>query len=116
MPRERRGRDKETRRGGDKETRRSLPLVSSSPCLLLSLSLLLCVSVANSSAQTAIKDPAARVTEALAAALRQATDILTIEDPAARDEALRKLLETGDASEQIQAAREAVITRWAQQA
>jgi tetratricopeptide (TPR) repeat protein len=74
--------------------------------------------VANSSAQaqTAIKDPAARVTGALAGALRQAADILSIEDPAARDAALRKFLETGDASEQIQAAREAAVTKWAQQA
>jgi tetratricopeptide (TPR) repeat protein len=79
--------------------------------------------VSNSSAQAqpaqaqsaaAIDDPAARVTETLAGAMRLTADILAIDDPAVRDAALRKLLEPGAASEKIQAAREAVVTRWAQ--
>jgi tetratricopeptide (TPR) repeat protein len=78
--------------------------------------------VANSSAraqatqvQSATNDnPAARVTETLAGAMRLTTDILAIDDPDARDAALRKLLEPGDPSEKIQAAREAVVRRWAQ--
>ncbi|MBO0863056.1 MAG: tetratricopeptide repeat protein [Chloracidobacterium sp.] len=74
--------------------------------------------MANSSAQgqTPIEKPAARVTEALAGALRQAADILSIEDPTARDAALRKLIEIGDASEQIQAAQEAAVTGLARKA
>src|SRR5262245_3056110 len=114
-----------TRRRGDKETRRfsSFLLVPLSPCLLVSLSLCLCVSVANSSAQAqpapaqsgpAIEDPAARVTKALAGASYLVSEILAIEDPAARAEALRKFFETGKTSEQIQTAREAVVTRRAQ--
>ncbi|HMB28063.1 MAG TPA: hypothetical protein VKS99_08140, partial [Blastocatellia bacterium] len=76
--------------------------------------------MANSSAQAqpalsqndpAIKDPAARVTKALAGASYLVAEILDIEDPAARDAALRKFLETGNTSEQIQTAREAVVTR-----
>ncbi|HEX5081959.1 MAG TPA: tetratricopeptide repeat protein [Blastocatellia bacterium] len=43
-----------------------------------------------------------------------AAEILAIEDSAARDEVLRKFRETGAPSEQIQAAREAVVTRLAQ--
>jgi tetratricopeptide (TPR) repeat protein len=79
--------------------------------------------VANSSSQaqpapaqsdSAIKDPAARVTKALAGASYLAAEILEIEDPAARAAVLRKFLETGDTSEQIQMAREAVVTRRAQ--
>jgi len=79
--------------------------------------------VANSSAQAqpapaqnvpAIKDPAARVTEALAGAVHVAAEIIAIKDPASRAAALHKLFETGVASEQIQAAREAVVTKWAQ--
>ncbi|HKC87534.1 MAG TPA: tetratricopeptide repeat protein [Blastocatellia bacterium] len=79
--------------------------------------------MANSSAQAqsalsqsdpAIKDPAARVTKALAGASYLVAEILEIEDPAARDAALRKFFETGNTSEQIQAAREAVVTRRAQ--
>ncbi|HEY8460508.1 MAG TPA: tetratricopeptide repeat protein [Blastocatellia bacterium] len=77
--------------------------------------LCLCVSVANSPAQAQsvpeIKDPAARVTEAFAGAMRLAAEVLAIEDPSARDAILRKLLETGPASERIQAAREAVVER-----
>src|SRR5215471_9785593 len=94
------------------------PLFSLSP--LLFLSLCLCVSVANSSAQAqpalsqsapAIKDPAARVTKALAGASYLVAEILAIEDPAARAAVLRKFLGPGDTSEQIQTAREAVVTR-----
>src|SRR5882672_755529 len=124
-------RDGETGRRGDWATGRKIPPVAQSPRrpvspslhLSISLSLCLCVSVANSSAQAqhepaqgapAIEDPAARVTETLAGAVRLAAEILAIEDPAARDAALRKLHETGAASEQIQAAREAVVTKWAQ--
>jgi len=79
--------------------------------------------VANSSAQAqpahapgggAIRDPAARVTEALAGASYLVAEILEIEDPAARAAVLRKFLETGNASEQIQTAREAVVKRRAQ--
>src|SRR6266508_3887858 len=119
-------REGETRRRGDKETRRfsPFPLFPLSPCLLV-LSLCLCVSVANSSSEAqpapaqsdpAIKDPAARVTKALAGASYLVAEILEIEDPAARAAVLRKFLETGNTSEQIQTAREAVITRRAQSA
>src|SRR5262245_6190683 len=67
------------------------------------VSLCLCVSVSNSSAQaqpapvqsaTPVKNPAALVTEALAGASYLAAEILAIEDPAARDAALRKFIET----------------------
>src|SRR5262249_35736250 len=110
----------ETRRRGDEMRRSPCLLVSPSPCLLV-LSLCLCLSVANSSAQAqpapaqnvpAIKDPAARVTEALAGAVHVAAEIIAIKDPASRAAALQKLFETGVASEQIQAAREAVVTKW----
>jgi tetratricopeptide (TPR) repeat protein len=88
------------------------------PSLLLSVSLCLCVSVANSSAQAQsvpeIKGSAVRVTETLAGAMSLAAEILAIEDPSDRDAVLGKLLETGPASEQIQAAREAIAMRWAQ--
>ena len=58
-----------------------------------------------------MKDPAARVTKALAGASYLVAEILAIEDPAARDAALRKFFETGNTSEQIRTAREAVVTR-----
>src|SRR5215510_13970438 len=117
-------REGETRRRGDKETRRfsPFPLFPLSPCLLI-LSLCLCVSVANSSAEAqpapaqsnpAIRDPAVRVTEALVGASYLVAEILAIDDPAARVAALRKFLETGNAPERIQTAREAVVTRRAQ--
>jgi tetratricopeptide (TPR) repeat protein len=79
--------------------------------------------VANSSAQAqsapaqsdpAITNPAARVTEALAGASYLVAEILAVEDPAARVAALRKFLETGAGSEQVQTAREAVVMRRAQ--
>jgi tetratricopeptide (TPR) repeat protein len=124
-------RDGETGRLGDWATGRKFPPVAPSPrppvapslYLSISLSLCLCVSVANSSAQAqpaptqsvpAIKDSAARVTEALAVASHLVAEILAIEDPAARAAALRKFLETNNTSEQVQAAREAAVTRWAQ--
>jgi tetratricopeptide (TPR) repeat protein len=115
--------DKGTRGQGDKGKNvlsPCLPFPLSPP---LFLSLCLCVSVANSSSQAqpapaqsdlAIKDPAARVTKALAGASYLVAEILEIEDPAARAAVLRKFLETGNASEQIQTTREAVVTRRAQ--
>src|SRR2546422_1312976 len=124
------GRDGETEGQRDRETERQresvskFPSVSPSPrlpislslCLSVSLSLCLSVSLSTSStqAQPAIKDSAARVTEALAGASHLVAEILAIEDPAARAEALRKFVETNNISEQIQAAREAVVTRRAQ--
>src|SRR5262245_22319338 len=132
MPQSHRVTQKEGQRDGETEGRRdrvflfSLSLRPSiSPSLHLSLSLSLClsVSVANSSSQAqpapaqsdpAIKDPAASVTKALAGASYLAAEILEIEDSAARAAVLRKFLETGNTSEQIQTAREAVVTRRAQ--
>jgi hypothetical protein len=81
--------------------------------------------VANSPAQAqstqaqsvpAIKDPAARVTEAFAEGIYLVANILAIDDPAARAAALRNFLETGDAVERTQAAREAIVTEWARSA
>ena len=66
--------------------------------------------------QSSIKDPAARVTEAIARAGRLIAETLAIEDPAARAAALRKFLETNNTSEQTLAEREAIVTRWAQMA
>src|SRR5262245_47200440 len=126
-----RKRDRETERLGDGATGgrgenfapSPRPSVSLSLRLCVSVVLCLCVSVANSSAkaQTApaqsapeIRDPAARVTEALARASYLIAEILAIKDPAARAAALRKFLEANNTSEQIQAAREAAVTRWAQ--
>jgi tetratricopeptide (TPR) repeat protein len=106
--------DKETRRVGDKEIVISRFPLSLSPCLLVSLSLLLSVSVASAQSVPEIKGPAVRVTGAMAEAMRLTAEILAIEDPAARDAILQKLLKTGPASEQIQAAREAIVTKWAQ--
>src|SRR5687767_2395637 len=92
--------DKETRRQGDGMKQSPCLLVSLSPILFVSLSLCLCVSVANSSARAqstqvqnppAIESPAARITETLAGAMRLTADILAIEDAAVRDAALRKL-------------------------
>jgi tetratricopeptide (TPR) repeat protein len=124
-----RQRDWATGRQGDGATGRKFPPVAPSPhrpvalSLLVFLSLCLCVSVANSSAKAqsapsqsdpAIKYPAARVTEALAGASYLVAEILAVEDPAARVAALRKFLETGAASEQVQTAHEAVVIRRAQ--
>src|SRR5262244_3321648 len=124
-----RQRDEATGRRGDEATGRKFPPVAPSPrrlvapSLLVFLSLCLCVCVANSSAQAqpapaqsvpAIKDSAARVTEALAVASHVVAEILAIEDPAARAAALRKFLETNNTSEQTQTAREAAVNRWAQ--
>src|SRR5262245_54966067 len=85
---------------------------------ILSICALLCAAAQAQSppAQSAptIKDSAARVTEALAVASHLVAEILAIEDSAARVAALRKFLETNNASEQVQAAREAAVTRWAQ--
>lgn len=67
-------------------------------------------------AQSSIKDPAARVTEAIAGAVHLIAETLAIEDPAARAAALRKFLETNNTSEQTQAEREAIVTKWAQMA
>src|SRR5262249_31928720 len=132
MPQSHRATQKGEKRDGGTEGRRDRallfslslrPSVSPSLHLSLSVSLCLCVSAANSSAQAqpspaqsdpAIRDPAARVTEALVGASYLVAEILAIEDPAARVAALRKFLETGNASEQIQTAREAVVTRRAQ--
>src|SRR5262249_37947392 len=132
MPQSHRAEQKEGKRDGGKEGRRDRaflfsmslrPSVSPSLHLSISLSLCLCVSVANSSAQAqsapaqsdpAIKDPAARVTKALAGASYLVAEVLEIEDPAARAAVLRKFLETGNTSEQIQTTHEAVVTRRAQ--
>src|SRR5215813_5581863 len=132
MPQSQRATQKEGKRDGGTEGRidRALlfslslrPSVSPSLHLSLSLSLCLCVSVANSSPQAqpapaqsdpAIKDPAALVTKALAGASYLVAEILEIEDPAARAAVLRKFIETGATSEQIQTTRESVVTRRAQ--
>jgi tetratricopeptide (TPR) repeat protein len=89
-------------------------LFSSSLRLSVSLSLCLSVSIASAQSVPAIDEPAARVTKGLAGAVSLAAEILAIEDGAARDEVLRKLREAGVPSGQIQAAREAVVTRLAQ--
>src|SRR5262245_508205 len=116
-----RRREEETE--GQRDKQRCGSSISSSLLLCISVSLCLCVSVANSSAQAqtapaqsapAIKDPAARVTEALAGASYLVAEILAIKDPAARAAALRKFLESNNTSEQIQTAREAAVSRWAQ--
>jgi tetratricopeptide (TPR) repeat protein len=67
-------------------------------------------------AQSSIKDPAARVTVAMAGAIRLIAETLAIEDPAARAAALRKFLETNNTSELTLAEREAIVTKWAQMA
>src|SRR5262245_5361536 len=108
---------------GQRESASKFPAVS--PTLRLPISLSLCLSVSLSLCQAqaqpapaqsapAIDDPAARVTKALAGASYLVSEILAIEDPAARAAALRKFLETGNTSEQIQTTREAVVTRRAQ--
>jgi tetratricopeptide (TPR) repeat protein len=88
--------------------------ISLSPCLLVSLFLCLSVSVANAQSVRAIENPAARVTEGLAGAMRLAIEILEIEDPAVRAAALQKFLATGASSEQARLAREAIVMKWAQ--
>src|SRR5262245_46282049 len=108
---------------GQRESASKFPAVS--PTLRLPISLSLCLSVSLSLCQAqaqpapaqsapAIDDPAARVTKALAGASYLVAEILAIEDPAARAAALRKFFETGNTSEKIQTAREAVVTRRAQ--
>jgi tetratricopeptide (TPR) repeat protein len=70
--------------------------------------------VANAQSVRAIENPAARVTEGLAGAMRLAIEILEIEDPAVRTAALQKFLATGAGSEQARLAREAIVIKWAQ--
>jgi tetratricopeptide (TPR) repeat protein len=67
-------------------------------------------------AQNSIEDPAARATKALAGAGRLIVETFAIEDPAARAAALRKFLETNNASELTLAEREGIVMRWAQMA
>jgi tetratricopeptide (TPR) repeat protein len=70
--------------------------------------------VAHAQDSGAIENSAARVTKTLAGAMRLAAEILAIKDPAVRAAALNRFLATRAASNQVQAAREAVVTRWAQ--
>jgi tetratricopeptide (TPR) repeat protein len=124
MPQSHRAAETERRRDGGTEGRRDRAfLFSLSLRLSVSLSLCLSVSVANSSAraqsppaQSSIQDPAAHITKSFAGALYLVAETLAIEDPSARVAALRKFLETSNASEQTQAAREAIVVRRAQMA
>jgi tetratricopeptide (TPR) repeat protein len=102
-----RGRDG---RHGDMETWRhgeiaKFPLVSLSPCLLvfLSVALWLCGSVPGLAQPQSTPPPSGSFEAALG-----------IEDPTARIEALQQFLQSNNAPERVQAAREAIVRSYAQ--